>query len=52
MSTAAKVALLGGQIIAVVVRWTFRRPRWLFPVRLIAIAALLVLASDLLTQRA
>ncbi len=52
MTTAAKVARLGGRIIAVVVRWTFSRPRWLFPVRLIAIAALLVLASDLLTQRA
>lgn len=33
-------------------RWTFKRPVWLFPVRLAAIAGLRVLASDLLTQRA
>jgi hypothetical protein len=51
MTTAAKVALLGGRLIAFVIRWTFSRPRWLVPVRLGAIAALLVLASHL-TQRA
>ncbi|HZD38688.1 MAG TPA: hypothetical protein VE664_08620 [Actinomycetes bacterium] len=45
-----EVALLGARIIAAVVRWTFSRPRWLFPVRLFTIAGLLVLASDLLTR--
>jgi hypothetical protein len=50
MITAVDLALLGVRIICAVIRWLFSRPRWLFPVRLLAIAALLVLASNLLTR--
>jgi hypothetical protein len=47
MSGAAQLAGIGLRIIGAVVGWVFRRPRWLFPLRLVALAAALVLLANL-----
>ncbi len=45
MTAAAWLLLLGLRLVAVVVRWTFRRPLWLAPLRLVVLAGVMVLAA-------
>jgi hypothetical protein len=45
MIAAAQLAGLGLRIIGAVVAWVFRRPWWLFPLRLCVLAGVMVLAA-------
>ncbi len=49
MTAAAWLLLLGLRIIGAVVGWVFHRPRWLFPVRLVVLGAVMVLAARMVS---
>jgi ABC-type Fe3+-siderophore transport system permease subunit len=49
MTAAARLAGLGLRIPRAVVGWVFRKPRWLFPLRLLVLAAAMVLAANMVT---
>jgi hypothetical protein len=52
MSATARLLGLGLRIIAAVARWVFGRPRWLLPLRLAALALVMVVAANLATNLA
>jgi hypothetical protein len=45
MTGAARLGLLGLRVVATVAGWVFHRPLWLFPVRLVVLAGVMVLAA-------